>query len=127
MELKSKSDKRIIIEGIVNDKAINLLVDTGATVGLIDKNQIKKLGITKGREFPAYLVGASGSMDAWHCYQLIDIGGKEVGQFLIADIDSVVDSIERETGTKISGIISLPQLSMIGAIIDTKKKGIIIS
>ena len=127
MELKSKSDKRIIIEGIVNDKAINLLVDTGATVGLIDKNQIKKLGITKGREFTAYLVGASGSMDAWHCYQLIDIGGKEVGQFLIADIDSVVDSIERETGTKISGIISLPQLSMIGAIIDTKKKGIIIS
>lgn len=127
MELKSKTNNRIIVEGVLNGKSINLLVDTGATVGLIDKNQIKKLGIEKGREFPSHLVGANGKMDAWHCYQLVDIGGKQVGQFLIADIDAVVDSIERETGVKISGILSLPQMAMMGAVIDTMGKRLVIS
>ena len=124
MELKSKTDKRIIVEARVNDKVINLLVDTGATIGLIDKNQIKKLGISKGREFPSYLVGASGRMDAWYCYQLVEIGGKEVGQFLIADIGDVVESIESETNVTISGILSLPQLAMLGAKLDAKLKTI---
>lgn len=85
------------------------------------------MGISKGREFPSYLVGASGQMDAWHCYQLVEIGGKQVGQFLIADIEGVVESIEKETGVKISGILSLPQMAMIGATIDTENKKLIIN
>ena len=40
MELKSKTDKRIIIEGQVNGNTLYLLVDTGASVGLIDYNHI---------------------------------------------------------------------------------------
>lgn len=127
MELTSKTTKRIIVEARVNDKVISLLVDTGASVGLIDENQIKKMGISKGREFPSYLVGASGQMDAWHCYQLVEIGGNQVGQFLIADIEGVVESIEKETGVKISGILSLPQMAMIGATIDTENKKLIIN
>lgn len=127
MELTSKTTKRIIVEARVNDREISLLVDTGASVGLIDENQIKKMGINKGREFSSYLVGASGHMDAWHCYQLVEIGGKQVGQFLIADIEGVVESIEKETGVKISGILSLPQMAMIGATIDTENKKLIIN
>ena len=122
MELKSKTDKRIIIEGQVNGNTLYLLVDTGASVGLIDYNQIRMYGIKKGREFPSYLVGASGRMDAWHCYQLVEIGSKEVGQFLIADIGDVVESIESETGITISGILSLPQMAMLGATIDTENR-----
>lgn len=127
MELKSKTDKRIIIEGQVNGNTLYLLVDTGASVGLIDYNQIRMYGIKKGKLFPSTLVGASGDMMAWHCYQLVDIGDKQVGQFLIADIDAVVRSIERETGITISGILSLPQMAMLGATIDTIKKELIIN
>lgn len=122
MILESKSKERIIVEAEVNGKEINLLVDTGATVGLIADSQIKKLGLKKGREFPSYLVGASGKMDAWYCNTLFEVGGKQVGQFLIADIDAVVRSIARETGITISGILSLPQMAMLGATIDTIKK-----
>ena len=127
MELKSKTDKRIIIEGQVNGNTLYLLVDTGASVGLIDYNQIRMYGIKKGKLFPSTLVGASGDMMAWHCYQLVDIGDKRVGQFLIADIDAVVRSIARETGITISGILSLPQMAMLGATIDTGKKELIIN
>lgn len=126
MELKSKSEKRIIVEGKVGDIKVNLLVDTGATVGIIDHSQIWMLGIKKGKRLASNLVGASGEMRAWHCYELVEIGGKQVGQFLIADIDAVVGSIEHETGVKISGILSLPQMAMIGATIDTENKKLII-
>lgn len=122
MILESKTDKRIIIEGEVNGNTMYFLVDTGASVGLIDYNQIRMYGIKKGKMFPSTLVGASGDMMAWHCYQLFEIGGKQVGQFLIADIDAVVRSIARETGITISGILSLPQMAMIGAKIDTQRK-----
>ena len=127
MELKSKSEKRIIVEGKVGDIKVNLLVDTGATVGIIDHSQIWMLGIKKGKRLVSDLVGASGEMRAWHCAMLMDIGDKQVGQFLIADIDAVVRSIARETGITSSGILSLPQMAMLGATIDTEKKELIIN
>lgn len=58
-----------------------------------------------------------------YCYTLavLEDGekSKPIGQFLLADIDDVVESIEAQTGIRILGIISLPQMKVAGVNIDT--------
>lgn len=127
IELKSKSTKRLIIEGIVNGKAANFLIDTGASVGLIDDTQVKRYGLSVGKRFNGTLVGAGGEMcNIKHCNTFVEVGGKSIPQFLIADIEGVMKSIERETGIKILGIISLPQMKMVGMNVDSNDNLIII-
>ena len=119
IEIKSKSTKRLIIEGIVNGKAANFLIDTGASVGLIDNNQVRNYSLDKGRRYNGTLVGAGGEMrNVRYCNTFAKIGNKDIPQFLLADIDGVVASIERETGIEILGIVSLPQMKMAGISID---------
>ena len=127
IQINSKSTKRLIIEGIVNDKAANFLIDTGASVGLIDDTQVKKYGLLVGKRFNGTLVGAGGEMcNIKHCNTFVEVGGKSIPQFLIADIEGVVKSIERETGIKILGIISLSQMKMVGMNVDSNDNLIII-
>lgn len=127
IQINSKSTKRLIIEGIVNGKSANFLIDTGASVGLIDNTQVKKYGLLVGKRFNGTLVGAGGEMcNIRHCNTFVEVGGKSIPQFLIADIEGVVKSIERETGIKILGIISLPQMKMVGMNVDSNDNLIII-
>lgn len=127
IQINSKSTKRLIIEGIVNGKSANFLIDTGASVGLIDDTQVKKYGLLVGKRFNGTLVGAGGEMcNIKHCNTFVEVGGKSIPQFLIADIEGVVKSIERETGIKILGIISLPQMKMVGMNVDSNDNLIII-
>lgn len=127
IEIKSKSTKRLIVEGQVNGKAANFLIDTGASVGLIDNNQVKKYDLSVGKRFNGTLVGAGGEMrNVRHCNTFVNVGGKDIPQFLLADIEGVVDSIKRETGIEILGIISLPQMKIIGMNIDANDSLIII-
>lgn len=124
-KIKSLSDKRLIVEVEINGKLVPMLVDTGASVALIHEGKTKRLGLAKGRK-AGTMAGAGGEFDAWHCRMLARIGGKDFGQFLIADIGSVVDSIERETGIEIAGIISLPQMKMLGMDVDANDSLVII-
>lgn len=115
----SISDKRLIVEGQVNGKAACFLVDTGASVGLMDENQRDDYGLVIGRKYSGTIVGAGGEMrNVRHCDTFVHFGGKVIPQFLLADIGGVVKSIKKETGIEILGIISLPQMSMIGMNID---------
>lgn len=116
--IKSKSEKRLIIEGKVNGKAAYFLLDSGASVGLMDDNQRKDYDLVKGKRFSGTLVGAGGEISARHCDTFVEFEGKMIPQFLLADISGVVESIKRETGLKILGIISLSQMGMIGMNID---------
>ena len=126
-QINSKSTKRLIIEGIVNGKAANFLIDTGASVGLIDDTQVKRYGLSVGKRFNGTLVGAGGEMcNIKHCNTFVEVGGKSIPQFLITDIEGVVKSIERETGIKILGIISLPQMKMVGMNVDSNDNLIIL-
>lgn len=125
--IKSKSDKRLIVEVLINDKKAYFLIDTGASVGLIDKNQKKKYDLAIGKKFNGSLVGAGGEIDdVRYCNTLINFSGKIISQFLISDIDSVVKSIKRETGIEILGIIGLPQMKLVGLGIDANSNEIII-
>ena len=117
--IKSISDERIIVEGKVNGKEAFFLVDTGASVGLMDENQRDDYGLVRGRKYSGTIVGAGGEMrNVRHCDTFVHFGGKVIPQFLLADIGGVVKSIKKETGIEILGIISLPQMSMIGLNLD---------
>lgn len=125
--VKSKSDKRLIIEGQVNGKAAYFLVDTGASVAIMDDNQRRDYDLVEGREFPSKVLGVGGEMkDVHFCNTLVDFHGKMIPQFLLGDISGVVKSIMRETGLKILGIISLPQMRICGLGIDANDNEIII-
>ena len=118
-QFKSLSDKRLIIEAEVNGKKGFFLIDTGASVGLIAEDKVKKFDIVRGRKYPGSLVGAGGEMeDVYYCNPLVRFGGKDIPQFLITDISGVRNSIERETGIEILGIIGLSQMKIIGLQVD---------
>lgn len=126
-QIKSKSEKRLIVEGTVNGKTANFLIDTGATVALVDDTKVREYGLNVGKRFNGTLVGAGGTMhNVRYCNTFAEVGGKTLSQFLIADIESVVKSIKRETGVEILGIISLPQMKLNGINIDSNDSLIII-
>lgn len=120
--IKSKSDKRLIIEGLVNDKPACFLVDTGASVGLIHNDKRKEYDLLVGRRYNGTLVGAGGEMrNIRYCDTFVHFENKVIPQFLLADIDDVVKSIKRETGIEILGIIGLKQMSLVGMNIDANR------
>ena len=126
-QFKSLSDKRLIIEAEVNGKKGFFLIDTGASVGLIAEDKVKKFDIVRGRKYPGSLVGAGGEMeDVYYCNTLVRFGGKDIPQFLISDISGVRNSIERETGIEILGIIGLSQMKITSMQVDANDNMIII-
>ena len=125
--VKSKSEKRLIVEAVVNGRAANFLIDTGASVGLMDVELRKDFDLAVGRRYPGTIVGAGGEMkDIKYCNTFAYIGDKPISQFLLADIEPVVNSIKRETGIHILGIISLPQMKSAGISLDCNDNLIII-
>lgn len=118
LEFKSKSDKRLIVEGIINGRKAMMLVDTGATVGLLSEG-IKKPYKLKMRKHSITLAGAGGTFKAEHCETPLLLGRTMIHQFYVADISDVISSIKRQTGIEIQGIISLPQCKVAEMEIDT--------
>ena len=117
--IKSLSEERLIVEGKVNGKDAFFLLDSGASVGFLNKDKKKEYGLSEGRRFEGTIIGAGGEMrNVRHCDTFVHFGGKVIPQFLLADISGVVKSIKKETGIEILGIISLPQMSMIGLNLD---------
>lgn len=117
--MNSLSEKRLIIEGEVNGKKAPFLVDTGASISLIDENSKKKYNLTIGRKFNKPLIGAGGDIkSSYICDTVIYINNKPITQFILSDISGVQESIQHETGKRILGIIGLPQLKALGTKID---------
>lgn len=118
-KVKSLSEERLIIEGLVNGKDAYFLIDTGASVGMMDYGKRYDYDLKVGRRYGGTLMGVGGEMrNVRHCDTFLHVGDRVVPQFLLADISGVVESIKRETGIEILGIISLPQMSIIGMNID---------
>jgi predicted aspartyl protease len=125
--IKSLSNKRLIIEGTVNGKQAYFLLDTGASVGMYDDSKRKEYGLEKGMRYNGTLIGAGGEMrNVRVCNTFAEVEGKQIPQFLLADIESIVDSIKSETGIEILGIIGLPQMKWAGFGIDANSNEIIV-
>lgn len=120
--VKSETDKRLIVEVKINGKSAYMLIDTGASAGMIDMNQADDFDVVVGNKYCGSIVGAGGEMqDVRHTHTMAEFEGKKIPQFLLADISNIVRSIKRETGVKILGIISLKQMQVIGLNIDTSR------
>ena len=125
--IKSESEKRLIVQGTVNGKAACFLIDSGASIGLMDYDQRKDYDLVVGRRYNGAILGVGGEMDnVRHCDTFVHIEDRVIPQFLLADISEVVKSIKRETGVEILGIISLPQMKMVGMGIDENDNLIIL-
>lgn len=123
----SKSDKRLIVECDVGGKTANFLIDTGASLGLIDDNQRKKYNLIVGRKYNGTIIGAGGELNNPRiCDTFVKLKDKTITQFILTDISGIVDSIKRETGIKILGIIGLPQMKFVGIQIDTNDNMIVL-
>lgn len=126
IEIKSKSDKRLIIEGLINNKSANFLIDTGASIALISKDAKKKYNLKCGKRYNGSIVGAGGELgDTYICDTFPIINNKPFSQFIIVDISDIISSIKKETGIEIIGIISLPQMKFNGMQIDANDNLII--
>lgn len=110
--IESLSDKRMLMEVKVNGKKAVLFLDSGASVGLFDYKQRKIYGLKEGRPYGNSLIGGGGDIRVrCHCDTPIELpNGRLCGQFLLADISNIVDSVHRQTGETIIGIMSLRQM-----------------
>lgn len=123
----SKSDKRLIVECDVGGKTANFLIDTGASLGLIDDNQRKKYNLIIGRKYNGTIIGAGGELNNLSmCDTFVKLKDRSISQFILTDISGIVDSIKRETGINILGIIGLPQMKFVGIQIDTNDNMILL-
>ena len=127
MRIKSLSEKRLIVEGKVNNRIAQFLIDTGACIGFIDEDKVKEYGLLRGKRYSGTLIGVGGEMDnVRHCDTFVHVEDRVIPQFLLADIDDLVKSIKRETGIEILGIISLPQCKLANITLDCNDNEIIL-
>lgn len=120
VKVKSLSEKRLLIECTINGKKGVFLADTGATVGLIDESQTRKYGLQRGARYNGTLIGAGGAFNtSYVCTtQVMTPSNRPMTQFIMSDISAIKDSIARETGKEILGIIGLPQMRMAAMLLD---------
>lgn len=127
MRVKSASNKRIIAEAKVNGKTAYFLLDTGASVGVMDYGKVKEYDLVIGKRYYGEIIGSGGKLtNVRYCHSIAEILERKIPQFLLADISEIVSSIKRETGIEILGIISLPQMKMANLSIDCNDNEIII-
>jgi hypothetical protein len=126
-KIKSLSEERLIVEAKVNGKDACFLIDTGASVGMIDYGKRYDYDLKVGRRYGGTIIGAGGEMqNVKHCDTFANLENKVIPQFLLADISEVVKSIKRETGIEILGIISLPQCKLANISLDCNDNEIIL-
>lgn len=116
METRFESDKRPIVRATLNGRERLFLLDTGASVGMVDSS-VKGLHPSKRT---LTIVDASG--DEIRCPVLndtVEIGGRRLTQFIASDMRGVQGSIMRETGLRIDGVIGYGQMRFLGAVVDT--------
>lgn len=114
-------DNRPLIPIKVNGKSVYFLVDTGASVALVDINMQKELKFQLGRKLASTIVGAGGeTSDVHHVKDLdVDLNGHKIYQFVATDITAVKESIKKATDYDMFGILSYKQMQDLGMIIDT--------
>lgn len=110
MLAKLLSDKRPIVRVTINGKDTAMLIDTGASINVIDQDVLKSFGIKK-RSVMGTINGAGGTVEMWHLNNCdVKIEGIPVYQFVSGDFSNVIASIKEETGIKISGILGTPAI-----------------
>ena len=110
-----------IIEAVINGVEVNLLIDTGASVNIINSESVYKF---KGAKLygERYLVTVGSNARA-NLLNNIDVKIKDrnVTRFMAIDITSLQESILAETRIEIDGIIGVSGIKELGMVIDLKR------
>ena len=110
-----------IIEAVINGVEVNLLIDTGASVNIINSESVYKF---KGAKLygERYLVTVRSNARA-NLLNNIDVKIKDrnVTRFMAIDITSLQESILAETRIEIDGIIGVSGIKELGMIIDLRR------
>lgn len=106
------SDSRPLVEAEINGRPAVMLVDTGSSTGLIDINQMDEYGFSLMAKTNMAISSIGGNQcesyrvrDLW-----VRLEGIAIYQFLATDISLIAESIYKETGYRISGIIGYDQI-----------------
>lgn len=106
------SDTRPLVEVEINGRPAVMLVDTGSSTGLIDINQMDEYGFSLMAKTDMEISSIGGKRcesyrvrDLW-----VRLEGISIYQFLATDISLIAESIHKETGYRISGIIGYDQI-----------------
>ena len=106
------SDSRPLVEVEINGRLAVMLVDTGSSTGLIDINQMDEYGFSLMAKTDMEISSIGGKRcesyrvrDLW-----VRLEGISIYQFLATDISLIAESIHKETGYRISGIIGYKQI-----------------
>lgn len=106
------SDSRPLVEVEINGRPAVMLIDTGSSTGLIDINQMDEYGFSLMTKTDMEISSIGGKRcesyrvrDLW-----VRLDGIDIYQFLATDISLIAESIHKETGYRISGIIGYKQI-----------------
>lgn len=104
-----------IIESKIGGQSAYFLLDTGANIAMLDSNQISKYGLEILDVNIDNILGAGGLVqNVKKCKTPITILGKQLDNFMVTNLRNICNSIERQTGIQILGIISYPQMQFLG-------------
>lgn len=120
--MKLLSNKRPIIECKIGGKPAAFLLDTGAAVAFIDRAFVRDYLLIEGKRYHGKIIGAGGAVNGVkYCNSFVELpNGKQIAQFLLADISNIRESIKQDTGINIVGIISYPQMVFAGINLEYK-------
>ncbi len=119
--MKLESILRPIVKGEVLGNTAYFLLDTGTNLPLIDITQSKEYSLKIGNKFPGNIIGAGGVVDeSYYCDTPVKIGSMELSGFVLTDLSRIRESICRETDLNLLGIISYPQMQLLGVVLDLK-------
>lgn len=126
MTIKILSEKRLIVEASINSRPAYMLIDTGASVSLVDQTLGARFAFMLGNSLPCTTIGANGGEMCIRYTKKLDLtlSGLHIYQVCASDLSGIIDSIERESGYRIAGIIGLPAIKSLEMQINASDKTI---
>ena len=116
-----KSRNTPIIEAVINGVTANMLIDTGASVNIINSESVYKFkGAKMYGEKHLVTVGSNTRANSLSNVEAL-IKGRPVTDFITLDLTSLQGSIQAETRLEIDGIIGVNGIKQLGMIIDLSR------
>ena len=110
-----------IIEAVINGVTVNMLIDTGASVNIINSESVYKFkGVKLYGEKQLVTVGSNTRANSLRNIEA-SIKGRPVTDFIALDLTSLQNSIQAETRIEIDGIIGVNGIKELGMIIDLSR------
>ena len=110
-----------IIEAVINGVTVNMLIDTGASVNIINSESVYKFkGAKLYGEKHLVTVGSNTRANSLRNVKA-SIKGRPVTDFITLDLTSLQGSIQAETRLEIDGIIGVNGIKQLGMIIDLSR------